>query len=274
MLETCKSCGTVFEVDKKMITKNIQWFKCGVCNEKWIISPLLEQNSEIKNKSEKVKKELASIKSVVEDKSKILAKKSNPALKQKNKSVAEIASELSLSKVNETKNNVKKSPKNNKKTLKKFKLLPFFIIILFLISCFAIFFRSALLSYGFLYFPTHTNNYAKKINDLLTRIELSITSDINNLNLTDFIATVQDQDIKFSGTIKNISKSPILVPRIKVLAIREDRKIIFENVLVLEEKIVPPNSELSFNKILSVKIKEKKENVTVKAILLNKVFDY
>ena len=70
MLETCKSCGTVFEVDEKMITKNIQWFKCGVCNEKWIISQLLEQNSEIKNKSEKVKKELASIKSVVEDKSK------------------------------------------------------------------------------------------------------------------------------------------------------------------------------------------------------------
>ena len=52
---------------------------------------------------------LVLIKSVVEDKSKILAKKSNPALKQKNKSVAEIASELSLSKVNETKNNVKKS---------------------------------------------------------------------------------------------------------------------------------------------------------------------
>ena len=275
MLETCKSCGTVFEVDEKMVTDNIQWFKCGVCKEKWIISTLLDQNSEIKNKSEKVKKELASIKSVVEDKSKILAKKSNPALKQKNKSVAEIASELSLSKVNETKNNVKKSSKeNNKKTLKKFKLLPFFIITLFLISCFAIFFRSTLLSYGFLYFPTHTNNYAKKINDLLTRIELSITSDINNLNLTDFTATVQDQDIKFYGTIKNTSKSPILVPRIKVLAIREDRKIILENVLVLEEKIVSPNSVLSFDKILRVKIIEKKENVTVKATLLKKFFDY
>ena len=274
MLETCKSCGTVFEVDEKMVTENIKWFKCGVCNEKWIISSLLEKNSEIKNKSEKVKKELASIKLAVEDKSKILAKNPNPALKQKNKSVAEIASELSLSKVNETKNIKKSSKENNKETSKKFKVLPFFIITLLSIFCFAIFFRSTLVSYGFLYFPTHLDNNVKKINDLLTRIELPITSDINNLNLTNFTATVQDQDIKFTGIIKNNSKRPILAPRIKVLAIREDRKIILENVLVLEEKIISPNSELSFNKILRVKIKEKKENVTVKATLLNKVFDY
>ena len=275
MLETCSSCGTVFEVDEKLLTHNIQWFKCVVCNEKWTISSLKEKNSEIENKSEKVKKELASIKSVVEDKSKILAKKPNSALEQKNKSVAEIASELSMSKVNETKNNIKKySKENNKKTSKNFKMLPFFIITLFFFFCFSIFFRSTLISYAFLYFPNHIENYPKKINNLLTRIELPITSDINNLNLTDFIATVQDQDIKFTGIIKNTSKRPILVPRIRVLAIREDRKIILENVLVLEEKIVFPNSELSFSKILRAKIKEKKENVTVKATLLKKVFDY
>ena len=61
MHETCKSCGTVFELNQSILIKNIQWLKCGVCNEKWIISSLLEKNSEIKNKSEKVKKELASI---------------------------------------------------------------------------------------------------------------------------------------------------------------------------------------------------------------------
>ena len=33
MVETCKSCGTVFEVDEKMLTNNIQWFKCKVCHE-------------------------------------------------------------------------------------------------------------------------------------------------------------------------------------------------------------------------------------------------
>jgi len=274
MLETCKSCGTKFEVDETMVTDNIQWFKCGVCNEKWILSSLLEKNSEIKIKSEKVKKELASIKSAVEDKSKILAKNHNRALEQKNKSVAEIASELSLSKVNENKNNIKKSSENNKKTLKKFKVVQVIIVVLLLIFCFALFFRSTLVSYGFLYFPTHLDNYAKKINDLLTRIELPITSDTNNLNLIDFIATLQDQDIKFTGIIKNISKRPILVPRIRVLAIREDRKIILEKILVLDEKIVSPKSNISFNKIVKVKIKEKKENVTVKATLLKKVFDY
>ena len=77
MLETCKSCGTVFEVDESVLTKNIQWLKCGVCNEKWVLSTnldknLLQKNSEVSEKSEKVKQELASIKSVVEDKSKIL----------------------------------------------------------------------------------------------------------------------------------------------------------------------------------------------------------
>ncbi len=274
MLETCKSCGTVFEVDESMVTDNIQWFRCGVCNEKWILSPLLEKNSEINNKSDKVKKELASIKSVVEDKSKILAKNPNSALEQKNKSVAEIASELSLSKVNETKNIVKNSSKeNNKKALNKFKLLPL-LITLFMIFCSAIFFRSSLVSYGFLYFPTHLDKYAKKINGLLTRIDLPITSDTNYLNLIDFIATVQNQDIKLTGIIKNTSKRPILVPRIKVLAIREDRKIILEKILVLKENIISPNSKISFNKSLRVKIKEKKENVTVKATLLKKVFDY
>ena len=110
MHETCKSCGTVFEVNKSVLTNNIQWLKCGVCNEKWALSStpnVIEKNVEIRDRTEKVIQELASIKSVVEDKSKILAKKPNPVLDQKNKTVAEIASELSLSKFNETnKNNI------------------------------------------------------------------------------------------------------------------------------------------------------------------------
>ena len=113
MYKTCKSCGTVFEVNESILTEKIQWFKCGVCSKKWSSSSNLYinqtfQNNEHKNKSEKVRSELASIKSVVEDKSKILAKKSNPVLDQKNKSVAEIASELSISKLNETENKIQK----------------------------------------------------------------------------------------------------------------------------------------------------------------------
>ena len=38
MHETCKSCGTVFEVNGSVLTNNIQWFKCGVCDEKWALS--------------------------------------------------------------------------------------------------------------------------------------------------------------------------------------------------------------------------------------------
>ena len=41
----------------------------------------------------------------------------------------------------------------------------------------------------------------------------------------------------------------MLVPRIQILGVREDRKIIMEKVLTLKEKIIFPNSELSFNLI-------------------------
>ena len=125
MHETCKSCGTVFELNQSILTKNIQWLRCGVCNEKWaLLSTSIENPFENKNETEKVKQELASIKSIVEDKSKILAKKSNPVLDQKNKTVAEIASELSLSKLNENKK------ENDKKKNNKLNLIPLFIIAL------------------------------------------------------------------------------------------------------------------------------------------------
>ena len=38
MHEKCKSCGTVFEVNHSILTSNIQWLKCGVCNKKWALS--------------------------------------------------------------------------------------------------------------------------------------------------------------------------------------------------------------------------------------------
>ena len=144
----------------------------------------------------------------MEDKSKILSKKTNPVLDQKNKTVAEIASELSLSKLNETNKNKIKKNENGDETrkIKKLNILPFFIIALGLIFFLAIFFRSTLLSYSFFYFPNDTQNYFKKINSFLTKINLPILADTKNLNLTKFIATVQQQEVKFSGTIKNISK--------------------------------------------------------------------
>ena len=278
MHETCKSCGTVFEVDENILTNNTQWLKCGVCNEKWALSSiskenLFEKNIEIKDKTEKVKQELASIKSVVEDKSKILAKKNNPVLNQKNKTVAEIASELSFSKLNENKNKINKTEnEKNKKKIKKFHIIPFLVVFLGLIFFLGIFFRSSLLSYSFFYFPNHSQNHIEKINSLFTKIDLPIFADTKNLNLNNFIATVQKQEVRFSGTIENISKRPLLVPRIKILGVREDRKIILEKTLILEDNIIYPKTKLNFNKLVKVNIQNEKDNITIKATLLKKIF--
>lgn len=275
MHEKCKSCGTIFEVNESILTNNIRWLKCGVCNQKWVLSSTSNENPiENTNKTEKVKQELASIKSIVEDKSKILAKTPNPVLDQKNKTVAEIASELSLSKLNENnKNKIEKTKKaNEKKKNNKLNILPLFVIALCLILFLAIFFRSTLLSYSFFYFPNHTQTYIEKINSLFTKIDMPILADTKNLNLTNFIAKVQEQEIRFTGAIKNISKRPMLVPRIKILGVREDRKIIMEKILTLEDKIIFPNSEISFNKLVRVNIQNQKDNVTVKATLLKKIF--
>ena len=279
MIEKCKSCGTIFKVDDKFLTKNIKWFKCGVCKNKWDLTSTRFENSYqiqtgFKSKSDKVKHELASIKSVVEGKSKILANKNNPALDQKNKSVAEIASELSLSKVNETKDNKTKNSenRNKKKSSKKLNIFPLIIIFLVLFFSLGIFFRSPLVSYSYFYFPNYSQNYTKKINELFTKINLPILSETKYLILTKFTATFQNQEVKFSGIIKNTSERPILTPRIKILGIREDRKIILEKILILEEKIISPSSEISFNKLVNSQINQNEENVSVKATLLKKFF--
>ena len=72
------------------------------------------------------------------------------------------------------------------------------------------------------------------------------------------------------------SKCPTIktTTNLKVLAIREDRKIILEKVLILKDKIILANSKISFNKLVKAKLKNNRENVTVKATLLKKVFDY
>ena len=46
--------------------------------------------------------------------------------------------------------------------------------------------------------------------------------------MINFVATFQDKKIKFSGIIKNNSNRPILVPKVQILAVREDRIIILD----------------------------------------------
>ena len=288
MLETCNSCGTVFNVDETILSKKIQWLRCSICNEKWSVSStflkkfdqhkiidkekLASPSPIYKDKSEQVKYELASIKSAVEDKTKNMSK-NNPVLEQKNKSVSEIASELSVSKLKtDDENQVK--PKNKvkiKKSSKKDNFLPLILLIIIAIFSAALFFRSTLLSYSFLYFPKYTSNYESKFNELFYFIKLPILAELNHLSMINFVATFQNQKVKFSGTIKNTSNRPILIPRVKILAVREDRKIILEKVLNLKDKIIMPLSEIKFSEVLEMKLK--KENVTVKATLLKKISD-
>jgi predicted Zn finger-like uncharacterized protein len=80
MLQTCKSCGTVFEIDEGLLSTNVKWLKCSVCNQKWNVSKegkkdfdndIIEtKNHKSDDQSLKVKQDLASIKSVVEKKQK------------------------------------------------------------------------------------------------------------------------------------------------------------------------------------------------------------
>ena len=172
MNETCKSCGTVFDLDEKILSDEIHWLKCSVCDEKWrlslekniIISEEKKENTFIDNlhdnEMNKVKSELASIKLVVEKKSKQMSNINNPILELKNKSVAEIAAELSASKLKtdnlkvieliEKKKNINQKDKIN---VKKIRLFPLVLVFCFLVTGVSVFFRSPMMSYSHLYFP-------------------------------------------------------------------------------------------------------------------------
>ena len=279
MLETCKSCGTVFEVDRALLSKNVQWLKCSVCNQKWSVSKEIfkEFDKEItvlrdnksNDQSEKVKKDLASIKSVIEKKTKKFSDQKSSALDQKNKTVNQIASELSASKLKSKSQTNTKPPKKNK--IKRVYFLYLFILLI-VFSIFVIFFRSSILAYTYFYFPKYAEFYSEKINLISSKIKSPILAELHHINLTDFVATAKNGQIKFSGTITNGSERPILVPRIKILAIREDRKIILEKILVLDQKIIKPKSMIKFQNGLS--FKSNNENVSVKATLLKEILDF
>lgn len=279
MLETCKSCGTVFEVDRALLSKNVQWLKCSVCNQKWSVSKEIfkESDKEItvlrdnksNDQSEKVKKDLASIKSVIEKKTKKFSDQKSSALDQKNKTVNQIASELSASKLKSKSQTNTKPPKKNKIKRVYFSYL---FILLMVFSIFVIFFRSSILAYIYFYFPKYAEFYSENINLISSKIKSPILAELHYINLIDFVATAKNGQIKFSGTITNGSERPILVPRIKILAIREDRKIMLEKILVLDQKIIKPKSMIKFQNGLS--FKSNNENVSVKATLLKEIMDF
>jgi predicted Zn finger-like uncharacterized protein len=279
MLQTCKSCGTVFEIDEGLLSTNVKWLKCSVCNQKWNVSKegkkdfdndIIEtKNHKSNDQSLKVKQDLASIKSVVEKKTKTMSSQKSSALEQKNKTVVEIASELSASKL---KPNDKSVTKPNKKSRFRKVYFLYFVISLIMLTAMVIFFRPVILAYTYFYFPKYADFYSKQINLISLKIKSPILVELNYLNLKDFVATSKDREIKFSGMITNDSKRPILVPRIKILAVREDRKIILEKILVLDPKIIKPNSMIKFQD--SVQFKSNNENISVKATLLKELINF
>ena len=279
MLQTCKSCGTVFEIDEGLLSTNVKWLKCSVCNQKWNVSKegkkdfdndIIEtKNHKSNDQSLKVKQDLASIKSVVEKKTKTMSLQKSSALEQKNKTVVEIASELSASKL---KSNDKLDAKPNKKSRFRKVYFLYFVISLIMLAAIVIFFRPLILAYTYFYFPKYADFYSKQINLISLKIKSPILVELNYLNLKDFVATSKDREIKFSGMITNDSKRPILVPRIKILAVREDRKIILEKILVLDPKIIKPNSMIKFQD--SVQFKSNNENISVKVRLLKELINF
>ena len=283
MYKTCKSCGTIFELDENILSQNIYWLKCSVCNEKWRLSDNKDEyiseknvneekgfttteNSDL-NETQRVKNELASIKSVVEDQTKRMSKINNPILELKNKSIAEISSELSALKLKSQDKNLEKIDKKNKKIS---IFLPFILFFLMLFLSTLLFFRSGFLAYSYYYFPKYTEKYQEKVNNILNIIELPVLAELSHIKMVDFVATIQKNNIQFAGVIKNISSRPILTPRIKILAIREDRKILKEQIIVINDRIIMPSSIIEFKEL--TKIKFKGENVTIKATILKKMF--
>ena len=136
---------------------------------------------------------------------------------------------------------------------------------------------------GNLYSPTQLNSALQSIkkssyfktvnisivNNILNIIELPVLAELSHIKMVDFVATIQKKNIQFSGVIKNISSRPILTPRIKILAIREDRKILKEQIIVINDKIIMPSSIIEFKEL--TKIKFKGENISIKATILKKL---
>ena len=291
MNETCKSCGTVFDLDEKILSDKIHWLKCSVCNEKWSVS--LEKNRIISEEKiektsinnlhndeiNKVKSELASIKLVVENKSKQMSNINNPILELKNKSVSEIAAELSASKLKtdnlkviESIEQKKNTNQNNKTKIKKVRLFPLVLVLFFLVTGVSVFFRSPIMSYSYVYFPMLTEKYSKKINSFFNFIKLPVFAELSHIEIIDFGATFQNNDVKFFGTLINNTSRPILAPKIKVLAVTEDGKIVVEKIIPITQKILMPSSKIEFYDI--VKMNFKKENISVRATILKEIFVY
>ena len=117
-----------------------------------------------------------------------------------------------------------------------------------------------------------TQKYSEGINRFFNFIKLPIFAELNHIEIINFGATFQKNDVKFFGVLKNNTSRPILAPQIKVLAVTEDGKIVVEKIISITEKILMPSSKVEFYDI--VKMNFKKENISVRATILKEIFVY
>jgi len=117
-----------------------------------------------------------------------------------------------------------------------------------------------------------TEKYSKSINSFFNYIKLPLFAELSHIEIIDFGATFQNNDVKFFGTLINNTSRPILAPKIKVLAVTEDGKIVVEKIIPITQKILMPSSKIEFYDI--VKMNFKKENISVRATILKEIFVY
>ena len=228
------------------------------------------------NKSDidKVQEELASIKLVVENKSKQLSDSKNSILELKNKSVAEIAAELSASKlkiIQSEKEVILDEHKKNAK-IKQVKKSPLFLFLILLFLSLILFYRSSIISYSFIYFPLYAHKYSQPVNKFLNLIKLPILAETKYLKIIDFGATIQANKIEFFGFLQNNSSQPVMSPKIKVLAVTEDGKILLEKIILINNKVLKPYSKIKFKEVVNVDFD--KENISIRASVLKEIFKF
>ena len=97
----------------------------------------------------------------------------------------------------------KNTKQNNKIKIKKARFFPMVLVLFFLVTGVSIFFRSPIISYSYVYFPMFTQKYSEKINRFFNFIKLPIFAELNHIEIIDFGATFQKNDVKFFGALKN-----------------------------------------------------------------------
>ena len=90
--------------------------------------------------------------------------------------------------------------------------------------------------------------------------------------MIDFGATLQKNKVQFFGYLKNNSSRPVMIPKIKVLAVTEDGKILLEKTISINEKVLKPFSKIKFNE--SVRVTFNKENISIRATILKEIFNF